>query len=508
MDSSPILLGLDVGTTNIKAVAFDPRGRIVAHASVKTPTHYPRPGRAYYKPTEIWASVVQVVRAMTADLTDPDAIVSMAVASIGETGFPLDERVECIYDALAWFDDRTEPQANQIEAIVGRDRLFATTGLGSSAIFTLPKLLWLKQNEPDVYARTVTWLNTADYIAFRLCGFPATDYSLASRTQALDLRALRWDEALIREVGLSSDLFAPLAPGGTLLGRVSPDIAASIGLPDHVTVAVGGHDHICGAMALGVTEPGTLLDSIGTAEGVLLPLERPITDPVIGHQGYEFGAHVSGGYYGMPAIRTAGVCIDWFRSVCAGDADYATLAAEAEATPPGASGVRFQPHLRLPHSPSNDPQSRGAFIGLSTDVTRGAMFRAVLEGLAFEARAALEPLLVYAGIDELSRIYAIGGGARSRLLMEIKATVLNRTIHIAGVEEAAALGAAILGGVGAGVFADVTDALSGLQRKLTPVEPLAGEVALYDAIYRQVYLEMYPALRELDHANYGFKYGT
>jgi len=197
--------------------------------------------------------------------------------------------------------------------------------------------------------------------------------------------------------------------------------------------------------------------------------------------------------------------IDWFRSVCAGDVDYATLAAEAEATPPGASGVRFQPHLRLPHSPSNDPKSRGAFIGLSTDVTRGAMFRAVLEGLAFEARAALDPLLAHAGIDELSHIYALGGGTRSRLLMEIKATVLNRTIHIAGVEEATALGAALLGGIGAGIFSDVSDALSGLQRKLTPVEPFAGEVGLYDAIYRQVYLAVYPALRGLDHANYRFK---
>ena len=506
MAFSPLLLGLDVGTTNIKAVAFDLRGRIVAQASVKTPTHYPQPGRAYYKPAELWAGVVEATRGAVTQLNDPQRIVSMAVASIGETGFPLDAHGECTYDALAWFDDRSEPQARRIEALIGRDRLFATTGLGPGSIFGLPKLLWFQENEPDAFARTVTWLNTADYVAYRLCGVPATDYSLASRTQALNLNALRWDETLIREVGLSPELFAPLTPSGTALGSMSPDVAAAMGLPNHVTVAVGGHDHICGAMALGVTEPGTLLDSIGTAEGVLLPLERPITDPVMGHQGYEFGAHVSGGYYGWPAIRTAGACIDWFRSVCADDADYATLAAEAEAAPPGASGVRFQPHLRLPHSPSNDAKSRGAFIGLSTDVTRGAMFRAVLEGLAFETRAALEPLLAHAGIDELSRIYAIGGGTRSRLLMAIKATVLNHTIHIAGVEEATALGAALLGGIGAGVFDHVADAISGLQRKLTPVEPLAGEVQLYDAIYREVYREMYPALRALDHANYGFKY--
>ncbi len=500
MTAEPLLVGADVGTTNIKVVAFDSSGQPVAHASTPTPTHYPRPGRAHYDPEELWRSFVMSVRRVTDGLDDASRIAGLAVASMGEAAVPLDADGQPTHNIIAWFDGRAQPQAERLDHAFGRDHLFGVTGLSLQPIFGLCKLLWLKENEPEAFGRTASWLNVADYIAFRLSGAPATDYSLASRTLALDLHRLRWAQELLHEANISPALFAPLRPSGSLLGGVTPEAAAATGLPGSVKVAVGGHDHVCGALAVGVTEPGTMLNSLGTAEAIFLPLEHPLTDPEVGHQGYTQGAHVAGQYYVFGGQYTSGASVEWFRSALGDRASYETLIAEAEKVPPGSLGTFFLPHLRLANPPYDDPRSRGAFVGLSTDVKRGALFRAVLEGLAFDSRNSLEPLLVHSGVEKLRAIYAIGGGTQNRLLMRIKATVLNQTVTVVGVEEATSLGAAILGGIGAGVYADIPSALKELRYAETPVEPVPDQAPLYDAFFHQVYRQIYPSLRNVHHA--------
>src|SRR5215208_1935622 len=498
MSAEPILIGADVGTTNIKVVAFDRSGRAVEGASSPTPTRYPSPGRADHDPGWLWTSFAATLHRVTEKLDDPGRVASIAVASVGEAAVGLDFRGDPTGDIIAWFDGRARPQAERLGRVVGQDRLFALTGLSLQPIFGLCKLLWLKENEPDAYSRTTTWLNMADYMAFRLCGVAATDYSLASRTLALDLHGLRWAGELLEEVGVSSDLFAPLRAGGSFLGPVTPDAAAATGLPEGTGVAAGGHDHVCGALAVGVTQKGTMLNSLGTAEAIFLPLERPLTDSQVGHQGYTQGAHVAGQYYVFGGQYTSGASVEWLREAL-GWVDYDTLIAEAEEVPPWSLGAFFLPHLRLANPPYDDPTARGAFVGLSTDVKRGALFRAILEGLAYDSRNSLEPLLAHSGIDELRAIYAIGGGTQNRLLMHIKATVSNQAITIVGVEEATSLGAAILGGIGAGVYADVPSSLEELRYDESRVEPIQEEVAFYDDAFRRVYGRIYPSLRGVHH---------
>jgi len=498
MNVEPILIGADVGTTNIKVVAFDRSGRALEGASSPTPTHHPMPGRAHHDPEELWDSFAATLRRVTERLDDAGRVASIAVASMGEAAVPLDSGGRPTHDIIAWLDGRAGPQAKRLGRLIGQDRLFGLTGLSLQPIFGLCKLLWLKENEPDTYSRTATWLNVADYMAFRLCGVAATDYSLASRTLALDLHGLRWAGELLEEVGIPPYLFATLRGGGSFLGPVTPDAASATGLPESAGVAAGCHDHVCGALAVGVTQKGTMLNSLGTAEAIFLPLERPLTDPTIGHQGYTQGAHVAGEYYVFGGQYTSGASIEWIREALGG-VDYDTMIAEAEEVPPGSLGTFFLPHLRLANPPFDDPAARGAFVGLSTDVKRGELFRAVLEGLAYDSRNSLEPLLGHSGIDELRAIYAIGGGTQNRLLMRIKATVLNQTITVAGMEEAASLGAAILGGIGAGVYADVPSAQRELRYAESPVEPAPEEVPFYDAAFRRVYGRIYPSLRGMHH---------
>jgi xylulokinase len=439
-------------------------------------------------------------------VSDAGQVASVAVASMGEAAVPLDAQGRPTYQAIAWFDQRTQPQVEWLTQTIGKDRLFELTGLSLQPIFGLCKLLWFKEHQPEAFDRTVRWLNMADYIAFRLCGVQATDYSLASRTLALDLRRLQWAEALIREVGLLPSLFAPLTPSGTLLGKVTPASAAATGLPPTASVSAGGQDHVCGALAVGVVRPGAMLNSMGTAEAIFIPLEQPILDPEMGRQGYTQGVHVAGGhYYVLGGQYTSGASVEWWREVVEG-VDYTTLIAEAGDVSPGSLGVCFLPHLRLANSPYDDPKGRGAFIGLNADAKRGTLFRAILEGLAYESRHSLEVLLTYPGVAPLKHIYAIGGATRNPLLMQIKASVMNQAMTVLEVAEGVSLGAAVLGGLGAGIYPDVPAMLAQLDYTQTEVQPAADQVELYDSYFRQVYRKIYLALRPLHHAIYELQY--
>jgi xylulokinase len=470
-----LLLGLDVGTTSVKAVVYQTDGITVAASSRPTPTHVPRPGWAFYRPDELWETVVATTRGALADVPSPERIASVAVASVAESGVLLDAGGAATTDSIAWFDTRTRPQARWLADRIGKDELFARSGLSLQPIFSLNKLLWHREHEPDAWARSERWLMIADYIAFRLCGQGATDLSLASRTLMLDLRQNHWHEETLAQADIDRELLAPLVSAGTPLGRVTSGAAALTGLPVTAVVAAGGHDHVCGAFAAGVTRPGQMLNSLGTAEAVFLPLQEPLVDPKAGSQGYTQGANVvGGGYYAFGSNYTSGASIEWLRELlgAADDpAEYGELIASAERIPAGSLGVLFLPHLRLANAPYDDPRSRGALIGLTMDTGRDVVARAIFEGLALESRSTLEPLLVYPQVTAPESVVAIGGGTRNPLLMRIKASVSNLSHQIVEAEEATALGAALLGGLGAGVYTEV------YQRFYPAVAPLSQAIS-------------------------------
>lgn len=497
----PVLLGLDVGTTNLKAVAFDLAGQPMAHSSTPTITHYPRPGWAYYDPDEVWDRVAGIISDVMAALGEEYEVAGVAACSMGEAGVPVDVHGDWVYPATAWFDNRTVEQAAWWRKELGADRIFEVTGLSLQHILGINKIMWLRDHEPEAYKRTVSWLHMADYIAFRLSGAKATDYSLASRTMVLDLRRRLWSPDLIATAGVRAGILPRLVPSGEQIGAVTPEAAQATGLPAGTPVVSGGHDHICGALAAGVTGPGDLLDSIGTAEALILALDEPILKPGVGQAGYTEGVHVvPDGYYILSVIYTAGASVDWIRNLLLPDHPdpYRELQSLAASAPAGSLGVFFVPHLRMADPPHDDPLARGAFIGLSTDAGREAMARAVLEGLAYGARHSLD-VVTQMVETSIQRYKVIGGGARNELLLSIKASVLNRPLTVVEVEEAATLGTAILAGLGTGVYASVEDALSHMVYSQATVQPAIEDTAIYEAGYRAVYRHIYGALRELHH---------
>jgi xylulokinase len=428
----------------------------------------------------------------------------VAVASVAEAGVLLDERGEPTADIIAWFDTRTRPQSEWLGETIGADTLFERSGLSLQPIFSLNKILWHRENEPDAFAMARLWLLIADYIAFRLCGIGATDYSLGSRTLMMHLSDKRWDERTLAEAGIFRDLLPPLVQGGTRLGPVTSNASQETGLPITTQVSAGGHDHVCGALAAGVTRPGQMLNSLGTAEAIFVPLATPLTDPRAGRQGYTQGALVTGGgYYVFGGQYTSGASVDWLRRLL-GTADdplaYDTLLERAASAPVGSLGAMFLPHLRMANPPYEDSRSRGALIGLTTEVGNEAAVRAVLEGLAFESFSTFEPLLEYPQVVAPTSVKAIGGGTKNDLLMSIKASVTGMDHHIIDAEEATALGAAMLGGIGAGIYASVDEAVGAMSYGQRTVSPDPEDAKAYRRIYRDVFRKIYPALAPLSHA--------
>ena len=496
------LIGVDIGTSNIKAVAFGLDGAELAMESTPTITHYPAVDRAHFEPDEIWAAICRVLHSLCHKLRDLAQPAAIAFTSMGEAAIPLDVYGRPTYPAIAWYDRRTVPQIEWWKETIGAAETNQITGLALYPIFGITKLLWIRQNEPDAFARTTRWLNMADYGAFRLSGAQCTDMSLASRMLVLDLKERRWSTRLLNALGISDALLGELVPSGVQVGTVHAQAAAQTGLPEGLPVVSGGHDHICGALALGITEPGDVFDSMGTAEGLFIATEQPVHNAQIMASGVGQGTHTwPNRYYAMSGMYFAGGCINWVRRLLLGyapDQSFEQLIELAQATPPGSEGVTFLSHLRMANPPIVDSHSRGAFVGLSSSTGPGHLARAAIEGVAYEYHFAYESIAKTFGLSP-RRLIVTGGGSRNRLLLQIKAALVNRPLLLPKVNEATCLGAAMLAGIGAGVYASFDDAAAQVQFAADVVEPDAQLHQIYIERFQEVYVKLYPALRAINH---------
>lgn len=504
-NKDPLVLGIDAGTSRVRALVFSGKGRLLSMGSASAPTRRPRAGWAEQDAEAIWQACCQAVTSAVAGLEQPMHIRSLAIASVGEAFVPLDRSGEPTYPVIGWYDERPTDELPALYERVGRKKLFEITGLTPDPTLTLLKLLWLKAHAPDAFERTTSILNITHYLAWRLTGVPGADYTQASRSLAFDLHQRVWADDLILENGIKPTLFQPLRPLGAKLGMVLPAVAESLGLPGDCVVGVGGHDHLLGALAVDALRPGLMLNSLGTAEAVTLAVERSITDRRLSACGFNQGvlmvqdiaiAYVFGGF------QTSGASVEWFRGLLDQAVSHDVLIQEAENISPGSNGVTFVPDLRGKLVPEPDPHARGAFFGLNADVGRDTLFRAILEGLAFEARQSIDALNDIEGVPEICGIRAIGGNTQNALLLKIKASVYQQPIVANEMPEATALGAALLGGLAAGLWPSLAAALEGLEDETTVTDPVDGWTSLYEQRYQEVYRHAYAALRPLHHAIY------
>lgn len=483
-----LLLGLDAGTTQLKAGLFDESGRAVALARRPMPPAHDAGGHAAYEPEALWQATCAVIGEALAGAPGR-TVAAVGVASMAESGLLLDEAGRPCSPLLAWWDTAPGAQAERLSRAAGPGQRLTVSGIYPSFKCSLAKILWL-QETTGVALHGLRWLGVAGYLAYRLCGVMGTDYSLAGRTGAFRLADAAWDEAWLERLGLPAALFPPARPAGAPLGGVRAEAAAATGLAAGTPVAIGGHDHLCAAFAAGAVEPGVVFDSMGTAETLLGAMAPAPLGAAHQASGLTFGRHTARDrFYWLGGLSTSGGALAWLRDLLADGAPLRHEQVEAlfaqSGDEPGA--LLFLPYLAGSGAPQPDPAARGAFIGLDAAHGRPALLRAVLEGTAYQMEAirrAAERLLG----APITRIVVAGGGARSRAWLQVKADVTGCPHAVAAELEAAALGAALLAGLGCGLLAGEAEALAAARRTADVVQPDAARHALYRRRYAELFL--------------------
>jgi len=493
-----VFLGIDVGTTGVKAVLVDAQGRVLASATHDYPLLVPRPGWTEQDPYAWWEATVRSIREV---LAGQDA----EVEGVGLTGqmhglVALDGKGEVLRPAILWNDQRTAEEAAWITEQVGAERVLQITCNPVLTGFTAPKILWVRRHEPQVYSRIAHILLPKDYVRYRLAGVLATDVADASGTSLFDVRGRRWSEEVLSALAIPRPWLPDVFESPEVVGRVSQEAAGLVGLRAGVPVVAGAGDQAAQAVGTGIVRSGLLSVTIGTSGVVFAHLDAVHADPL--GRTHTFCHAVPGKWHVMGVMLAAGGSLRWLRDGLAlsdwhppeGD-PYDRMTAEAQEVPPGSEGLLFLPYLSGERTPHADPFARGAFVGLTLRHRRAHLVRAVLEGVAFGLRDSLE-ILRAMGLAPI-QVRASGGGARSALWRQILADVFGAELVTVEVTEGAAYGAALLAGVGVGAFPSVEAACEQVVRIVERTAPGPGRER-YEELYR-VYVELYPRLRDAMH---------
>jgi xylulokinase len=473
--SGAVAVGLDIGTTGVKALAVDPGGAVVARAESHYGLSQPQPGWSEQAPADWWAGAEAALAALG----------PLEVAGIGLSGqmhglVALDGQERVLRPAILWNDQRTAVECAEIERRVGLERLIALTGNRALTGFTAPKLLWMRTHEPDLYARIRHVLLPKDYVRLRLCGERAIDVADASGTLLFDVAERRFSAAVLDALAIPPD-WMPRA-------LESPEVSGHT--PAGVPVAAGAGDCAAAALGVGVERPGPVSLVLGTSGVVFAAL--PAYEPEPQARVHVFCHAVPGSWHAMGVMLSAAGSLQWARDTFAPGVPFAELMAEAEAVPAGAGGILFLPYLSGERTPHADPDARGALVGLSASHTRGHVFRAVLEGVAYGLADSFD-LLRALGV-EATVARASGGGARSDLWLRICASVLGVPVVRMSVDEGSAFGAALLGGIAGGLFANADEAVTACVRVRDQIDPEPAWSELY-AERRERFRALYPALK-------------
>jgi xylulokinase len=484
-------LALDVSTTATKAILVDEAGRIAATAASEYSFEVPHPGWSEQDPALWWTAAVAAIRRALADA----GVDGSAVAAVGLTGqmhglVLLDEAGDVLRPAILWNDQRTQRQCDAIRAAIGRDRLIEVTGNDALTGFTAPKILWVRDEEPEIYGRIRTILLPKDYVRYRLTGDRAMDVADGSGTILFDLAARTWSPEVVGALGVDPSWLPPVHEGPAVTGVLSTAAAEATGLRAGTPVVAGGGDQSANAVGMGVVEAGQVALSLGTSGVVFVATDRPAVEP----EGrlHAFCHAVPERWHLMGVMLSAAGSLQWFRDALAPAASFADLVAAAGEVPAGSDGLLFLPYLVGERTPHPDPDARGAFVGLTVRHGLPHLTRAVLEGVAFGLRDSLE-LVREAAPGPIPAVRASGGGTRSAVWRRILADILGVPVATTETAEGAAYGAAVLATVGAGWHRTVQAAAGAFVRTVSTTDPSADRAAYDDAYGR--YRALYPALR-------------
>ncbi len=494
------LVGIDIGTSGAKATVFDTEGRVIGQAYREYPLCFPKPGwieldaaRVIHDAHDALAEAARAARR--------DPITALSVSTLGEAAAPVDAAGRILDRAIIGFDTRGCDENDFLSEKVGRGTLFRKTGAPPKHIFTICKMLWLRKHNRALFRSARKFLLFEDLFFNSLGLDPVINYSLAARTMAFNIHKKEWDAQVLEAAAMDEGMFARPAASGAIVGEVPAVAASKLGLKRGVIAVAGGHDQLCAAFGSGVIKPGLACDSTGTVECVTIGLAEAVVNARMLRNNFCCSPHVVPGMYATLAYNfTGGSLLKWFRDTFtaaerkevekSGGDIYDVLLSEAPEEP---TNLMVLPHFTSSGTPYFDPDSFGAMLGLKLETTRGEVVRAILEGVSMEIRMNIE-MLKSAGV-EVKELNAIGGGARSEYWLKLKADVFGRPVVSLDVSEAGALGAAMLAGIGAGVYKSYDRAVAAAVRKKKKYTPVRSRADKYTQRL-EAYRAMYPALKK------------
>ncbi len=497
------VIGLDLGTTGAKAGLVGPAGEVLATCAVGYETATPVPGWAEQDPSDWWRASASAVRSLVKSSgVEPGLVRGIGISGQMHGAVFLDSRGRPVRPCILWCDQRSAAQCGEIAFAVGADGLRLLVGNPALPGFTAPKVLWLRDNEPESYAAVRALLLPKDYVNYRLTGRLATDVSDASGTLLFDVASRRWSQEMLEALGIPPGWLPPVHESAEAVGVLTEEAAQETGLAPGTTVAAGGADNACGALGMGVTSPGRVAVSVGSSGTVLSPTVEPHPDP--GMRLHLFCHALPGTWYLMGVMLSAGLSLRWFRDELGeperteaarlgGDA-YDLLVKTASGAPAGCEGLLFLPYLSGERTPHADPLARGVIFGLDLTKRRSHVIRSVLEGVTYGLKDSLG-LMSELGVP-LASVVSGGGGSRSAFWRQMQADVFEVPVTAAATSDTAMLGAALLASVAAGVHRSVEQACSEWVKSGETLEPDPSTFEAYRGSYR-LFRALYPALREL-----------
>jgi xylulokinase len=498
------LLGIDAGTTSIKCVLFDKKGKVVALSKSEYELSMPQPDYVEVEAETYWNSLKKSLNnILNISKVNAEDILGIGVSSQGETLIVVDKDGKPLRKAIVWLDNRSKKEANIIKEEFGVDNVYRITGQ-NDVIPTWPatKILWLKKNEPLIFQRAYKYVLLEDYIIYKLTGKFVTEYSIASSSLLFDISRQKWWSEILNFIGISEDQLPELNPSGHIVGNVSPEAVKETGLHPNSIVSTGAYDQAANAIGVGNIKPGVISETTGGALAIVATVDSIILDPKRRIPCHHHA--IQGKYFLQPWCHTAGALLKWYKDNFGlleieaanriGVDPYDLLTLEASKVPPGSDGLILLPHFMGAASPEFNPNAKGVLFGLTLYHERGHIIRAIMESVAYMLRRNID-LLKDLGV-EVREVRSTGGAARSPLWNQIKADVLQKPVLTVHTEETAALGAAMLAGLATKTFSSLqnaADSMISIKEKFIPSE---ANKSIYDKQYKK-YIELYKSVESL-----------
>lgn len=496
-------MAIDVGTTNWKVSVFDETGEMLGIERCPTKTHTDENGNSYYKPDEIWGTIKKLMQEIHRKY--PVEISAISIASVAEAVVPVDSGGEAVDNIITWFDTRSFEEAQELEKLLGKEKLFSITGLDVNPIFSLPKIMWVRKHKPSVYEAAAKWLQLSDFIVCKLTGEFCTDYTLACRTLAFNVEQNDWSDEILQTVEMERSIFPNVMESGSIIGNVLPQVCAEVGLKNAPKVVLGGHDHPVASIVTGAMKDHKVLDSSGTAEAYLYISEKN-KKPLMEFKGQRTGRYLTKDRYVLwGGIIASGRSVDWARSVFASvdafglkqeKATFDKILPMLEHVKGVEQGLIYYPHLRGAGAPYWEPRIRGSFVGIRDNMDNRNFFRAVLEGLCMQSKMIIEMHENVSG-TKINNICVVGGSSKNRLWQQLKANITGKNVELCFEPEATSLGAAMLAAIGEGMYESVEEASDFLSRNNEVIVPDEDSVDFYKPYY-ELYKEGYDALEKIN----------